>query len=162
MYSKCLQSLQNNITHVLGGNISLPNKIPLVLPFGMTKQVTNSFLYYALHLKYQWLFKEPWMIESLGSLSTHVFDLQATIGSELFSFLTCSHTTTPLEISSIKIRKTIQSQHAKCSLPVAVHDSKMCVLKLPNQYAYVQCLTQQGSLPSKWQSKMKWACNIHV
>ena len=34
-------------THVLGGNISLPNKIPLVLPFEgfppMTKQVTNSF-----------------------------------------------------------------------------------------------------------------------
>ena len=36
-------------THVLGGNISLSNKIPLVLPFEgflpMTKQVTNSFLY---------------------------------------------------------------------------------------------------------------------
>ena len=36
------------ITLVLGGNISLPNKVPLVLPFEgsplMTKQVTNSFL----------------------------------------------------------------------------------------------------------------------
>ena len=41
---KCLQSLT---THVLGGNISFGNKIPLVLPFKgfppMTKQVTNSF-----------------------------------------------------------------------------------------------------------------------
>lgn len=44
---KRLQSLQNNITHVLGGNISLPNKIPIVLPFEgfppMTKQVTIFF-----------------------------------------------------------------------------------------------------------------------
>ena len=50
---KCLQSLQNNITHALGGNISLPNKIPLVLPFEgfppMTKQVTNSFFYIKLY-----------------------------------------------------------------------------------------------------------------
>ena len=42
-----LQSLQNNITHVPGGNISLPNKIPIVLPFEgfppMTKQVTKFF-----------------------------------------------------------------------------------------------------------------------
>ena len=42
-------------TLVLGGNISLPNKIPLVLPFEgfppMTKQVTYSFLYCALHLR---------------------------------------------------------------------------------------------------------------
>ena len=39
--------LQITITHVLGGNISLPNKIPLVLHFKgfppMTKQVTDSF-----------------------------------------------------------------------------------------------------------------------
>ena len=44
---KRLQSLQNNITHELGGNISLPNKIPLDLPFEgfplMTKQVKSSF-----------------------------------------------------------------------------------------------------------------------
>ena len=44
---KRLQSLQNNITHELGGNISLPNKIPRVLPFEgfppMTKQVKNYF-----------------------------------------------------------------------------------------------------------------------
>ena len=37
----------------LGGNISLPNKIPLVLPFvgfpPMTKQVTNSFFHIKLH-----------------------------------------------------------------------------------------------------------------
>ena len=44
------------ITHVLVG--TLPDKIPLVsLPFKgfppMTKQVTNSFLYEALHLQYQ-------------------------------------------------------------------------------------------------------------
>ena len=46
---KRLQSLQNNITHVLGGNISLPNKIPIVLPFEgfppMTKQVTIFFVF---------------------------------------------------------------------------------------------------------------------
>ena len=36
-----------------GGNTSLPNKIPLVLPFEgfppVTKQVTNSFFYIKLH-----------------------------------------------------------------------------------------------------------------
>ena len=46
---KCLQYLQNNITHLLGGNISLPNKIPLVLPFkgipSMAKQVTNNIIF---------------------------------------------------------------------------------------------------------------------
>ena len=44
---KRLQSLQNNVTHVLGGNISLPKKIPIVFPFKgfppMTKQVTIFF-----------------------------------------------------------------------------------------------------------------------
>ena len=43
----------SNVTHVLGGNISLRNKIPLVLPFKgfppMTKQVTNSFFYIKLN-----------------------------------------------------------------------------------------------------------------
>ena len=64
-YSRKLQFLHVNasnlckiaVTLALGGNISLPNKIPLVLPFEgplMIKQVANSFfLYSALHLKYQ-------------------------------------------------------------------------------------------------------------
>ena len=42
-------NLSKITTHVLGRNISLPNKIPVVLPFDgfppMTKQATNSFLY---------------------------------------------------------------------------------------------------------------------
>ena len=50
---KCLQYLQNNITRVLGRNISLPNKFPLVLPFKgfplMTKLVMNSFFYIKLY-----------------------------------------------------------------------------------------------------------------
>ena len=49
---KCLQSLQNNITHALGGNISLPNKIPLVLPFEgfppVAKQVNEEFFFLIL------------------------------------------------------------------------------------------------------------------
>ena len=56
-YSWKLQFLHENasnlckmtITHVLGIKFSLPNKIPLALPFEgfspMTKQETNSFLY---------------------------------------------------------------------------------------------------------------------
>ena len=47
---KCFQSLQNNITYVLGRNNSLPNKIPLVLPFKgfphMTKEVTNYIFFF--------------------------------------------------------------------------------------------------------------------
>ena len=60
-------------------------------------------------------------------------------GSELFSLLTCPHTTTftllsifsPLEMNSIKIWETIRSKNANCSLPVAVRVSKTRVLKLP-------------------------------
>ena len=77
---------------------------------------------------------------SIGSLSTRVFETRTATGSELFSLLTCPHTTTftllsifsPLEISSIKIWRTIPSYPAKCSLPVAVRVSKTRVLKLPN------------------------------
>ena len=43
--------------NVLGGNISLPNHNPRVLPFEgfppMTKQVKNFFFILTLHLKYQ-------------------------------------------------------------------------------------------------------------
>ena len=54
-------NLKNNLCNysahlvliILGGNISLPNKIPLVLPFEgfppMTKQVTNSFFHIKLY-----------------------------------------------------------------------------------------------------------------
>ena len=77
---------------------------------------------------------------SLWSLScTRVFEARTATGSELFSFLTCPHTTTftllsifsPPEISSIKIWETIRSWQAKCSLPVAGCASKTSVLKLP-------------------------------
>ena len=46
-YSWKLQFLHVNASNLQGGNISLPNNFPLVLPFEgfplMTKQVTNSF-----------------------------------------------------------------------------------------------------------------------
>ena len=59
-----------------------------------------------------------------GSWSTGVFQARTATGSELFSLLTCPHTTalilliifSPLEISSIKIGKAIRSW--KCSLAV--------------------------------------------
>ena len=77
---------------------------------------------------------------SIGSLSRRVFETRTVTGSELFSLLPCSHTTTftwlsifsPLETSSIKIWETILSWREKCSLPVAVCVSKTRVLKLPN------------------------------
>ena len=53
----------------------------------------------------------------IGSLSTRVFETRTATGSELFSLLTCPHTTifklvsifSPLEMSSIKIWETIRS-----------------------------------------------------
>ena len=76
---------------------------------------------------------------TLGSLSTRVFETRTATGSELFSLLTCLHTTTftllsivyLLEMISIKICETPLPWHAKCSLPVAVRVSKTRVLKLP-------------------------------
>ena len=61
------------------GNISLRNKIPLVLPFEgfppMTKQVTNYFLLSftpeVSGVLLQWLFKEPWMTESFHTNTCH-------------------------------------------------------------------------------------------
>ena len=90
-----------------------------------------------------------------ASLSTHVFETRTTIGSELFSLLTCPRTTTftslniffPLEISSIKIwetRQTIRSWHAKCSLLVAVRVSKTPMLKLPDS-----CLLRTEELTNR-------------
>ena len=60
-------------------------------------------------------------------------------GSELFSLLSCLHTTTfilltffcSLEMICLKICETPLPWHAKCSLPVAVRVSKTRVLKLP-------------------------------
>ena len=57
-------------------------------------------------------------------------------GNELFSLLTCLHTTTftlpsffsPLEMISIKMWVTTLSWHAKRSFPVAVRVSKTRVL----------------------------------
>ena len=53
----------------------------------------------------------------LLSLSTRIFETRTATGSELFSLLTCPHTTaftllsifSPLEMSSIKIWETIRS-----------------------------------------------------
>ena len=67
------------------------------------------------------------------------FKTRTATGSELFSLLTCLHTTTftlpsifsPLEMISIKMWETPLSCHAKRSLPVAVRVSKTRVLKLP-------------------------------
>ena len=67
-----------------------------------------------------------------------IFETRTATGSELFSLLTCPHTTTfpllsiftPLEMSSTKIWETIQSKHAKCFLPVTVRVSKTHALKL--------------------------------
>ena len=78
-------------------------------------------------------------VSTLGSLSKRIFETRTATGSELFSLLTCVHTTTFTLLSivsllqkiSIKIWKTPLSWHAKCSLPVAVCVSKTCVLKLP-------------------------------
>ena len=75
-----------------------------------------------------------------NGLSRHVFETRTATGSELFSLLTCFHTTTftllsifsPLEMINTKIWETPLSWHAKFSLPVAVRVSKTRVLKLPN------------------------------
>ena len=79
-----------------------------------------------------------------------VFEMRTVTRSKLFSFLACPHTTkftllsifSPLEVSVQKIRETILSKHVKYSLPVAVHVSKTCVLKLP-----IKDLRQWISLP---------------
>ena len=83
--------------------------------------------------------EEPLRAKTLGSLSTRVFETRTATGSEVFSLLTCPHTTTftllsifsPLEMNSIKIWETIRSKNANCSLPVAVRVSKTRALKLP-------------------------------
>ena len=72
--------------------------------FFMDNQCTNSASPRADGVKF-----------GIGSLSTHVFEMQMVTGSELFSLLTCPHTTTLtlpsifslLEPSSIKIWETI-------------------------------------------------------
>ena len=68
----------------------------------------------------------------LGSLSMRVFETRTATGSELFSLLTCVHTTTftllnifyLLKKISTKIWETPLPWHAKRSLPVAVRVSK--------------------------------------
>ena len=76
---------------------------------------------------------------TLGSLSTRVFETRTATGSELFSLLSCLHTTafalpsifSSSEMRGIKIWETPLSRHAKCPLPVVVRVLKTCVLKLP-------------------------------
>ena len=76
---------------------------------------------------------------TLGSLSTRVFETRTATGSELFSLLTCLHTTTltlpsifsPLEMISIKMWETPLSWNTRCSLPIGGRVSKTRRLKLP-------------------------------
>ena len=76
----------------------------------------------------------------IGSLNTRVFETRTATGRELFSLLTCLHTTiftllsifSPLEMVNIKVWETPLSWHAKCFLSVAVRASKTRVLKRPN------------------------------
>ena len=83
-------------------------------------------------------------LDTIGSLSTHVFETRTATVSELFSLLTCFHTTTftllsifsPLEMIGTKIWETPLSWNVKYSLPVTVRVSKTRVLKLPRiEYA---------------------------
>ena len=74
----------------------------------------------------------------IGSLSTRVFETRTATRSELFSLLTCLHTTTfmftllstfsLLGMISIKIWETPLSWQAKCFLPVDACVSKTRVL----------------------------------
>ena len=78
-------------------------------------------------------------LSASASLRTRVFETRTATGSELFSLLTCLHTTiftllsifSQLEMISIKIWVTPLPWHVKFSLLVAVRVSKTCVLKLP-------------------------------
>ena len=77
------------------------------------------------------------MNDLIGSLSTRNFETRTVNERELFSLITCLHTTTftllttfsPLAMISIKILETPMSLHAKCSLWVAVRVLKTRVLK---------------------------------
>ena len=102
---------------------------------------------------------------TLGSLSTRVFETRTATRSELFSLLTCFHTTTftllsifsPLEMISIKIWEKPLSWHAKFSLPFAVRVSKTRMLKLPNrEFKKRQRLLEWGS--STWLSSLTSGC----
>ena len=90
------------------------------------------------------IFNASVLLLTIGSLSTRVFETRTATGSELFSLLTCLHTTafalpsifSALEMLGIKIWETPLSWHAKCPLPVVVRVSKTCVLKLPNEFRH--------------------------
>ena len=89
--------------------------------------------------------------EMLGSLSTHVFETRTATGSELFSLLTCLHTTTfilrsifsPLEMIRVKMWEEPLSWHEKCFLPVAVRVSNTRVLKLSIQILDAELETEK-------------------
>ena len=76
--------------------------IGLTINYGLTVVLAKQLYHDSFGLSWKRL---------IGSLSTHVFETRTVIGSELFSLLTCPHTTTftflrifsPLEMSSIKI-----------------------------------------------------------
>ena len=82
-----------------------------------------------------WMSLKAFKFCSTNHLSTRVVETRTATGSELFSLLTCLHTITftllsifsPLKMISIKIWETPLPWLAKCSLPVAVRDSKTTI-----------------------------------
>ena len=120
---RMIRAYQQHVTNVFGGREQQM----------IRGHLSNSLLTLLLIVKVR-------LCHTIGSLSTPVFERWTATGSEVFSLVTCLHTTTltllsifsPLEIIGIKIWETPLSWHAKCSLPVAVRLSKTWVLKLPN------------------------------
>ena len=99
-------------------------EITKIAKFGAKDRITYNILMYSLvadcisHPPLKILDpRQAFYFWTLGSLSTRVSETRTATGSELFSLLTCPHTTTfillrifsPLEISGIKIWETIRS-----------------------------------------------------
>ena len=99
---------------------------------------SNTYRFYSVKLRLHEQFLLVLVMRFFQTLSC-VFEMQTATGSDLFSLSTCLQSTTfivlsifsPLEMISIKIKETPLSWHVKCSLPVAAHVSKTCVLELP-------------------------------
>ena len=116
---------------VLTNNPTSFKRPPIKRPPSIKRPLSKVPIYLSVNCGIWYLFN--------GHLYTRVFETRTATGSELFSLLTCPHTTTftllsifsPLEMNSIKIWETIRSKNANCSLPVAVRVSKTRVLKLP-------------------------------
>ena len=89
---------------------------------------------------------------SLGSLSTRVFETRTATGSELFSLLTCLHTTTltlpsifsPLEMISIKMFHCPGTRNVLFQLPSASQKraslSSLLWNSLPSELRSITCV----------------------